>query len=199
MAYASAIGEVCFPVLLVLGLGTRYAALGLMGMTAIIQLTVPDGWQNSSALGFDGAGDPDLRAGQDRARLRARARFKCRGRADRTLFLIRRKGAPPIGVFLAARGDPLTTIDFARNERPARPPERLAINQQDAPAEPKLAPDKPAEKRRDFADAWRPAGQPVYSAESGSRADAGSSASPCSRAGLKVSPSGSMTRCSLRT
>ena len=29
MAYASAIGEVCFPVLLVLGLGTRYAALGL--------------------------------------------------------------------------------------------------------------------------------------------------------------------------
>ena len=46
MAYASAIGEVSFPVLLVLGLGTRYAALGLMGMTAIIQLTVPDGWQN---------------------------------------------------------------------------------------------------------------------------------------------------------
>jgi len=46
MAYASAIGEVCFPVLLVLGLGTRYAALGLLGMTAIIQLTVPDGWQN---------------------------------------------------------------------------------------------------------------------------------------------------------
>src|SRR5271154_6164567 len=46
MAYASAIGEVCFPVLLVLGLGTRYAAIGLLGMTAIIQLTVPDGWQN---------------------------------------------------------------------------------------------------------------------------------------------------------
>ena len=46
MTYASAIGEACFPVLLVLGLGTRYAALGLLGMTAIIQLTVPDGWQN---------------------------------------------------------------------------------------------------------------------------------------------------------
>jgi putative oxidoreductase len=46
MAYASAICEVTFPVLLVLGLGTRYAALGLLGMTAIIQLTVPDGWQN---------------------------------------------------------------------------------------------------------------------------------------------------------
>ncbi len=46
MAYASAICEVTFPVLLVIGLGTRYAALGLLGMTAIIQLTVPDGWQN---------------------------------------------------------------------------------------------------------------------------------------------------------
>jgi putative oxidoreductase len=44
MAYASAIGEVTFPVLLVLGLFTRYAALGLLCMTAIIQLTVPDGW-----------------------------------------------------------------------------------------------------------------------------------------------------------
>ena len=46
MAWASAIGEVTFPVLLVLGLFTRYAALGLLCMTAIIQLTVPDGWQN---------------------------------------------------------------------------------------------------------------------------------------------------------
>ena len=46
MATLSAIGEVGFPVLLVLGLGTRYAALGLLGMTAIIQLTVPDGWAN---------------------------------------------------------------------------------------------------------------------------------------------------------
>jgi len=44
MAYASAIGEVTFPVLLVLGLFTRYAALGLLCMTAIIQLTVPEGW-----------------------------------------------------------------------------------------------------------------------------------------------------------
>jgi putative oxidoreductase len=46
MAYASAICEVSLPVLLVLGLGTRYAALGLLVMTGIIQLTVPDGWQN---------------------------------------------------------------------------------------------------------------------------------------------------------
>jgi putative oxidoreductase len=46
MAYLSGLGEVCLPVLLVLGIGTRYAALGLLGMTAIIQLTVPDGWAN---------------------------------------------------------------------------------------------------------------------------------------------------------
>ena len=46
VATLSAIGEVSFPVLLVLGLGARYAALALLGMTAIIQLTVPDGWAN---------------------------------------------------------------------------------------------------------------------------------------------------------
>ena len=34
------------PVLLVLGLGTRFAALGLLAMTAVIQLTVPEGWAN---------------------------------------------------------------------------------------------------------------------------------------------------------
>jgi putative oxidoreductase len=42
----SGIGEIALPVLLVLGLGTRYAALGLLVMTAIIQLTIPDGWAN---------------------------------------------------------------------------------------------------------------------------------------------------------
>ena len=46
MATLSAIGEVALPVLLALGLATRYAALGLLAMTAIIQLTVPDGWAN---------------------------------------------------------------------------------------------------------------------------------------------------------
>jgi putative oxidoreductase len=46
IAYASAVCEVALPLLLVLGLATRYAAVGLLGMTAIIQLTVPDGWMN---------------------------------------------------------------------------------------------------------------------------------------------------------
>jgi putative oxidoreductase len=31
-------------VLLVLGLGTRFAAFGLLLMTSIVELTVPDGW-----------------------------------------------------------------------------------------------------------------------------------------------------------
>jgi len=46
MAYGSGVMEILLPVLLVLGLGTRFAALGLLGMTAIIQLTEPDGWLN---------------------------------------------------------------------------------------------------------------------------------------------------------
>lgn len=44
MAFMSGSGEVMFPVLLVLGLGTRFAALGLLFMTLIVELTVPDGW-----------------------------------------------------------------------------------------------------------------------------------------------------------
>jgi putative oxidoreductase len=44
MAFLSGSGEVLFPVLLILGLGTRFAALGLLFMTAIVELTVPDGW-----------------------------------------------------------------------------------------------------------------------------------------------------------
>ncbi len=43
-AFLSGCGEVMFPVLLVLGLGTRFAATGLILMTCIIELTVPDGW-----------------------------------------------------------------------------------------------------------------------------------------------------------
>jgi putative oxidoreductase len=46
MALASAVAELALPVLLVLGLFTRYAAAGILGMTAVIQLTYPDGWRN---------------------------------------------------------------------------------------------------------------------------------------------------------
>jgi len=43
-AFLSGSGEILFPILLVLGLGTRFAALGLLVMTVIVQLTEPDGW-----------------------------------------------------------------------------------------------------------------------------------------------------------
>ena len=36
--------EIFFPILLVLGLATRFAATGLLFMTLIVELTVPDGW-----------------------------------------------------------------------------------------------------------------------------------------------------------
>jgi putative oxidoreductase len=45
-ATLSGIAEIVLPVLLVLGLGTRFAALAILAMTAVIQLTVPDGWAN---------------------------------------------------------------------------------------------------------------------------------------------------------
>ena len=44
MAYASSIGEIILPILVVLGLFTRLAAVGLLFMTLIIQLTFPDAW-----------------------------------------------------------------------------------------------------------------------------------------------------------
>ncbi len=44
MAFLSGCGEITFPVLLILGLATRFAACGLVLMTFIVELTVPDGW-----------------------------------------------------------------------------------------------------------------------------------------------------------
>jgi putative oxidoreductase len=44
MAFLSGSGEIVFPVLLVLGLGTRFAAAGLLFMTLVVEVTVPDGW-----------------------------------------------------------------------------------------------------------------------------------------------------------
>ncbi len=44
-AFAVGAAEIILPLLLVFGLGTRFAALGILLMTAMIQLTVPDGWE----------------------------------------------------------------------------------------------------------------------------------------------------------
>lgn len=45
-AFMAGIAEICLPILLIIGLGTRFAAFGLLIMTAVIQLTVPEGWAN---------------------------------------------------------------------------------------------------------------------------------------------------------
>ena len=44
VAFAAGSAEILLPILLVLGLATRMAALGLLVMTLVVQLTVPDGW-----------------------------------------------------------------------------------------------------------------------------------------------------------
>jgi putative oxidoreductase len=44
IAFLSGCAEITFPILLVLGLATRFAALGLLFMTLVVELTVPDGW-----------------------------------------------------------------------------------------------------------------------------------------------------------
>ena len=46
MAQLSAIGEHVFPALLMLGLFSRFSAVGLLLMTLIIQLVLPDGLMN---------------------------------------------------------------------------------------------------------------------------------------------------------
>lgn len=46
IAHVTGIAEIVLPILLVLGLGTRFAALGLLVMTGVIQLVAPEGWAN---------------------------------------------------------------------------------------------------------------------------------------------------------
>src|SRR5260370_37112131 len=45
-AYLDSIAEIVLPLLLVIGLATRFSALGLLVMTGVIQLVVPEGWAN---------------------------------------------------------------------------------------------------------------------------------------------------------
>ncbi len=44
MAYGAGVAEILLPILLALGLFGRFAAFGLLVMTAVIQLTIPSGW-----------------------------------------------------------------------------------------------------------------------------------------------------------
>jgi len=44
VAFAAGSAEILLPILLVFGFLTRFAALGLLVMTIVVQLTVPTGW-----------------------------------------------------------------------------------------------------------------------------------------------------------
>ncbi|MEZ2140841.1 DoxX family protein [Bradyrhizobium sp. DN5] len=46
VAYLDGVAEIVLPVLLVVGLATRFSALALLVMTGVIQLVVPEGWAN---------------------------------------------------------------------------------------------------------------------------------------------------------
>lgn len=45
-AYFDGVAEIVLPLLLIIGFATRFSALALLGMTAVIQLVVPEGWAN---------------------------------------------------------------------------------------------------------------------------------------------------------
>ena len=45
-AYFDGVAEIVLPLLLVVGLATRFSALALLVMTGVIQLVVPEGWAN---------------------------------------------------------------------------------------------------------------------------------------------------------
>ena len=46
LAFVDSVAEIVLPTLLVVGLATRFSALGLLVMTGVIQLVVPEGWAN---------------------------------------------------------------------------------------------------------------------------------------------------------
>lgn len=46
VARIDSVAEIVLPCLLIVGLATRLSALGILAMTAVIQLTVPGGWAN---------------------------------------------------------------------------------------------------------------------------------------------------------
>ena len=46
IAFVDGVAEIVLPILLVIGLATRLSALGILVMTGVIQLVVPEGWAN---------------------------------------------------------------------------------------------------------------------------------------------------------
>jgi putative oxidoreductase len=45
-AFVDGVAEIVLPILLIVGLATRFSAVGLLIMTGVIQLVVPEGWAN---------------------------------------------------------------------------------------------------------------------------------------------------------
>lgn len=45
-AFLDGVAEIVLPIMLIVGLATRFSALGLLVMTGVIQLVVPEGWAN---------------------------------------------------------------------------------------------------------------------------------------------------------
>ena len=69
VATMASTAEIVLPILLAFGFLTRWAALGLLVMTGIIQLTYPDGWANFHLYwAAIGARDHDFRPRRDLAR-----------------------------------------------------------------------------------------------------------------------------------
>ncbi len=68
LAWVTAVAEIALPVLLILGLASRFAALGLLAMTGVIQLIFPEAWVNyhlywaALALGILALGPGNLSA-----------------------------------------------------------------------------------------------------------------------------------------
>jgi putative oxidoreductase len=46
LAVLDSVAEIVLPILLIIGLATRLSALGLLVMTGVIELVVPEGWAN---------------------------------------------------------------------------------------------------------------------------------------------------------
>lgn len=46
VAFLDGVAEIVLPILLIAGLATRFSAFGLLVMTGVIQLVVPEGWAN---------------------------------------------------------------------------------------------------------------------------------------------------------
>lgn len=79
-AYLDGVAEIVLPLLLIVGLATRFSALALLVMTAIIQLVVPEGWANFH-LPWAALAVAIMALGPGRLSLDHLAASRCRSRA----------------------------------------------------------------------------------------------------------------------